>query len=141
MKLVEQFTKAITRTVNDYWPALVASELAKLGGNVPAPRSYVQDDKAREARLAQILKLRKQGLSQSQIGEKLGLKQPTISQLLKKASASKDPKTVASKTASKKPASKTPLADALKKHGSRTLAAKALGLARQTFSDRLAKEA
>ncbi len=111
-------TAKLTKAVHDVWPALVANELMKLQGE-SRPRTRDQDEL-----LAQCQKLRAEGKSQAEIAKILGTSQPNISRVMR---------------ASKNGVS-GPMKAALAKHGSRTAAAKALGLPRQTFSDRLAKE-
>jgi predicted XRE-type DNA-binding protein len=121
---ISKLTEVVHKAVRDVWPTLVASELMKLekgGGTMDRKPSAI-------VTLAEIQKLKASGLSQADISRRLGISQPYVSRLLRGNSDLKMP-----------PVAIT-MKGALKMYGTKVKAAKALGIPRQTFSDRLTKE-
>lgn len=133
--IANDFKIQLTATVNKFFPKLVTAELAKL--HQPKRKLRKSADVAKDAR-----KLRAKGLSQGQIAERLGVKQPYISVLLKDGKArTGDTSRSKSRTVSKVSKPTSTLQKALiKSNGNKRAAAKSLGIAESTFRDRLRAE-
>lgn len=131
--LAAEFKTKLTATVEKIFPKLVTAELAKL--HQPKRKLRKSADVAKDAR-----KLRAKGLSQGQIAERLGVKQPYISVLLKDGKArTGDTSHSKSRKSSVKPTSVLQKA-LIKSNGNKRAAAKSLGIAESTFRDRLRAE-
>lgn len=118
-----EFKSTIETAVKKMFPLLVAAELAKLssGGSTEKPKLKKGSIKI------EIMKLHETGMSNADIARQLDTSQPYVSVVVNGKST---------KALSKLGT----MQEALSLHGSKIAAAKALGIPRQTFSDRLAKE-
>ena len=120
--LVYQLEDSIKALVNRMFPLFVAEELKKLAKENNLATGGVKRD--------EILRLKKEGVHNAEIARRVGCQPSYVYTVLKSDKANE----VAT------PAAPMTMKAALELHGSKTAAAKALGMAESTFRGRLAKE-
>jgi len=125
-RLVDSFQKKVAAEVAKLFPSLVRQEMMKLLSS-KNDRMITSDGKL--TKKAQVLELHKRGMRNIDIATKLDMHASNVCNIIK----SSDLKT-------SKPSANGQYAAALAKHGSQKAAAKALGIPRSTFGDRLAAE-
>jgi hypothetical protein len=122
--LVTQLEDSIKALINRMFPLLVAEELKKLAKETNHSIGGMKRD--------EILRLKKEGIHNAEIARRVGCQPSYVYTVLKSEKVNG--------AAAPAPTAPTTMKAALELHGSKTAAAKALGMAESTFRGRLAKE-